>query len=196
MYKKTIVVLLMLVGCISQSSLFAQQEIRKSQHHKKNASATTSDKVYDSLHHSLRPEDWSQYVGQTFYMLPLKSRRVYGYEGFYTQQVESNRYDIDLLIPVDVSGFIQSATNPFPPSTCNIIKPKTIPSIIPIKIFQCNASFFIQYDLMLQFRQFILKPIICNHKCCHCFNYWHCSWYYTRIMSSFTLHFNYISLAI
>jgi len=31
-----------------------------------------------------------------------------GYEGFYTQQVESNRYDIDLFIPVAVSGFIQS----------------------------------------------------------------------------------------
>jgi len=31
-----------------------------------------------------------------------------GYEGFYTQQVESNRYDIDLLIPITVSGFIQS----------------------------------------------------------------------------------------
>jgi len=40
-------------------------------------------------------------------------------------------------------GFIQSATNPLPPSTCNITNPNINPITIPIKIFQCNASFFI-----------------------------------------------------
>lgn len=32
-----------------------------------------------------------------------------GYEGFYTQLVENQRYDIDLIIPITVSGFIQAA---------------------------------------------------------------------------------------
>ena len=73
---------MVLVSCFTQSTVFGQHEIRRSQHDKKNVSVTTSKSVYDSLHHSLRPEDWAQYVGQTFYMLPLIS--LHGYEGFYT----------------------------------------------------------------------------------------------------------------
>lgn len=87
---------MVLVGCFTQSTVLGQHEIRRSQHHKKNVSVTTSKRIYDSLHHSLRPEEWSQYVGQTFYMLQLKSRRVYGYEGFYTSPKidhENHYYD-------------------------------------------------------------------------------------------------------
>ena len=47
------------------------------------------------------------------------------------------------LIKIVPKGLIQSVTKPLPPSTVFIIKPKMIPKIIPIKIFQCNASFFI-----------------------------------------------------
>ncbi len=43
------------------------------------------------------------------------------------------------------NGLIQSVTKPLPPSIVFIIKPKMIPNTIPIKIFQCNASFFINY---------------------------------------------------
>ena len=37
------------------------------------------------------------------------SGSVCGYEGFYTQLIENQRYDIDLAIPISVSGFIQAA---------------------------------------------------------------------------------------
>ena len=63
------------------NNAFTQHKIRKSDHN--HHASLAEDEVYDSLHHSLRPEDWGQYVGQTFYILPLKSRRAYGYEGFY-----------------------------------------------------------------------------------------------------------------
>lgn len=37
------------------------------------------------------------------------SGSVCGYEGFYTQLIENQRYDIDLAVPISVSGFIQAA---------------------------------------------------------------------------------------
>ena len=40
-------------------------------------------------------------------------------------------------------GLIQFKTKSPPPSTIVITSPKRIPKIIPIKIFQCNANFFI-----------------------------------------------------
>ena len=48
------------------------------------------------------------------------------------------------------NGLIQSVTNYLPPSMVFIIKPKTIPRIIPIKIFQCSATFFIKLFKMLR----------------------------------------------
>jgi hypothetical protein len=84
MNKKVLVILIVLVSFFTQRTVFGQYDVRKSQQNKRNLSVATSQSSYDSLHHSLRPKDWSQYVGQTFYMLPLISRRVHGYEGFYT----------------------------------------------------------------------------------------------------------------
>ena len=51
------------------------------------------------------------------------------------------------LIKILPKGAIQSPTNPLPPSTLFIKKPKMIPKTIPIIIFQCNASFFISCTL-------------------------------------------------
>ena len=48
------------------------------------------------------------------------------------------------LIKIVPKGFIQSDMKSFPKSKFVIIKPKTTPSAIPIKIFQCNSNFFIE----------------------------------------------------
>lgn len=48
-------------------------------------------------------------------------------------------------------GLIQLATNVAPPSSVVIPNPKRIPTIIPIKIFQCNASFFMCLGQKLRF---------------------------------------------
>jgi hypothetical protein len=40
------------------------------------------------------------------------------------------------LMKIVPKGFIQSVTNPFPASNCNMKVPKIAPSSIPIKIFQ------------------------------------------------------------
>ena len=54
------------------------------------------------------------------------------------------------LIKIVPKGLIQSVTNPFPPATEFITNPKAIPSTIPIKIFQCSATFFIKLFKMLR----------------------------------------------
>ena len=58
-------------------------------------------------------------------------------------KIKGTAINFKRLIKILPNGAIQCDVNNFPPSMVFIKKPKIIPSIIPIIIFQCNASFFI-----------------------------------------------------
>ena len=59
-------------------------------------------------------------------------------------RIKGTAINFNKLMNIVPNGFIQSITISLPPSIEFIIKPKMIPTTIPIKIFQCSAICFIK----------------------------------------------------
>src|SRR5690554_555675 len=97
-----------------------------------------------------------------------------------------------LLIGVS-SPFTKYVVIELPQEVLKRSKLKTTPSAIPIKIFQCKASFFFFFsDIVLDLCHFIAWVVIQYSDRCHCFNDRHSTWNNTRVMTTFSFHLDYL----